>query len=100
MPASFREMLDAFEFSGPSIEGEVRAYLNKQSGKVYLHAEFSDVLDELPDDIDDDEKYIQLPDKRELALGKPLVLDFARQFLADDVDEVRWMFGGKGAYAR
>lgn len=34
-------------------------------------AEFND---ELPDDIDDEEKYVALPDKRELGLGKPLVL--------------------------
>jgi hypothetical protein len=33
--------------------------------------------EELPDDIDN-EKYIAIPDKRELDLGKPLVLDFAR----------------------
>ena len=33
-------------------------------------------------------------------VGKPLVLDFARQFLPNDIDEVRRIFSGKGAYAR
>jgi hypothetical protein len=42
----------------------------------------------LPDDIDD-EKYISIPDKSELDVGKPLVLDFVREFLPDDYDEVR-----------
>jgi len=46
-------------------------------------------LDELPDDVGDSEKYLQIPDKRELDLGKPLALDFARQFLPNDFDEVR-----------
>jgi hypothetical protein len=53
----------------------------------------------LPDDIDD-EKYISIPDKRELDLGKPLVLDFAREFLPDDYDEVRRIFSRRGAYRR
>jgi hypothetical protein len=57
-------------------------------------------LDELPDDIDDEEKYVQIPDKRELDLGKPLVFDFVGQFLPDDFDEVRRIFSRKGAYAR
>jgi hypothetical protein len=57
-------------------------------------------LDELPEDIDDDEKYAQIPDKRELDLGKPLVFDFVGQFLLDDFDEVQRIFSRKGAYAR
>src|SRR5215470_3352625 len=52
-----------------------------------------------PDDIDD-KKYILIPDKRELDLGKPLVLDFAREFLPDDYDEVRRIFSRRGAYRR
>ena len=57
-------------------------------------------LGELPDDIEHSEKYVPIPDKRELDLGKPLVLDFARQFLPNDIDEVRRIFTRKGAYAR
>src|ERR1700746_1967029 len=37
---------------------------------------------------------------RELDLGKPLVLDFAREFLPDDYDEVRHIFSRRGAYRR
>jgi hypothetical protein len=54
----------------------------------------------LPDDIDDNEKFLQIPDKRELDLGRPLALDFAREFLPDDFDDVRQFFSRKGAYAR
>jgi len=47
-----------------------------QSGKVYWYVEYSDdELSELPEDIDDREKYVQIPDKKELDLGKPLVLE-------------------------
>src|SRR5215472_5935180 len=79
--------------------GENEAYLDRRSGKIYWHSEVGDNDEELPDDIDE-EKYISIPDKRELDLGKPLVLDFARDFLADDYDEVRQIFSRRGAYRR
>ena len=61
---------------------------------------FADV-DELPDDVDDDdENYVGIPSKRDLGLGKPLVLDFAREFLPDDFDEVRYIFSRSGAYSK
>ena len=62
-------------------------------------AQYGDLDEELPDDIDD-EKYAAIPDKRELDLGRPLVLDFVRQFLPEDYDEVRRIFSRKGAYGR
>jgi hypothetical protein len=63
------------------------------------HSEFGDNDEKLPDDIDN-EKYIAIPDKRELDLGEPLVLDFAREFLTDGYDEVRHIFSRRGAYRR
>ena len=54
--------------------------------------------DELPDDIEDDEKYLKIPNKRELGPGKPLALEFAREFLRGDFDEVRDIFGRRKAY--
>jgi len=54
----------------------------------------------LPDDIDDEQKYIAIPHKRDLDLGKPLALDFARECLPDDFDEVRYTFSRKGAYRK
>ena len=70
-----------------------------QSGKIYWHSEFGDNDEELPDDIGD-EKYISIPGKRELDLGKSLALDFAREFLPDDYDEVRHIFSRRGAHRR
>ena len=100
MPVSLKDILGAFEFVSAGGIGEHQAFLCKQSGKIYWHSELSDDLDELPDDIDDSEKYVQIPNKRELDLGKPLVLNFARQFLPDYFDEVRQIFSSRGAYAR
>ena len=77
--------------------GENEAYLDRRSGKIYWHSEFGENHEELPDDIDS-KKYISIPDKRELDLGTPLVLDFAREFLSEDYDEVRHIFSRRGAY--
>ena len=102
MPVSLTELIDAFEFASfEGMLGEHQASLCKPTGEIYLHTEFGDEeqFDELPDDIEDDEKYIRIPRKRELGLGKPLVLDFARECLPDDFDEVRYIFTKRGAYA-
>src|SRR5437016_9280468 len=98
MADSFSDLLLAFEFVSSGGMGENEAYLDRRSGKIYWHSKVGDNDEELPDDIDE-ENYISIPDKRELDLGKPLVLDFAREFLPDDYDEVRHIFSRRGAYA-
>jgi len=103
MPASFQEILLAFEFVGSSGGGMHEAFLCRRTGKIYWRSEFSDLdemNDELPDDVEDDEKYTAIPDKRELGLGKPMVLDFAREFLPNDFDEVRYIISKRGAYKK
>ena len=103
MPVSFQKILNGFEFAASGGIGEYQAILCRQTGKIYLRSEVSDFdepIDELPEDVEDDEKYIALPDKRELGLGKPLALDFAREFLPRDFDEVRDIFDRRGAYAK
>src|ERR1700730_10815267 len=97
MPVSFSDLQLAFEFVSSGGIGENEAYLDRQSGKIYWHSGFGDNDEELPDDVDD-EKYIAIPDKKELDLGKPLVLDFAREFLPDDYDEFRHIFSRRRAY--
>src|SRR5262252_6089565 len=99
MAVGFSDLQLAFEFVSSGGMGENEAYLDRQSGKIYWHSEVGDNDEELPDDIDD-EKYLSIPGRRELDLGKPLVLSFAREFLADDYDEVRQIFSRRGAYRR
>src|SRR5438477_3398053 len=99
MPVSFSDLQLAFEFVSSGGMGENEAYLDRQSGKIYWHSEFGDNDDKLPHDIDD-EKYIPIPDKKELDLGNALILDFTREFLPDHYDEVRQIFNRRGAYRR
>src|ERR1700680_4892752 len=102
MPTSFQEILDAFEFVDGGL-GAHEAFLCKQTGKVHWRSglsELDELNEEVPDDVEDEEKYLAIPGKRELDLGKPLVLDFAREFLPNDFDEVRHIFTRRGAYRR
>ena len=99
MPVNFSDLLDAYEFVSATMTGEHQAYLCKQSGRIVLWAEGVDEEDDLPD-LDDNEKYLLVPDKRELDLGSRLVMDFARNFLPEDFYEIQRIFSKKGAYRR
>ena len=92
MPVKWQDLQLAFEFASLGQFGEHQAYLCRESGEFLWHSEFGDEIDELPDDIDDEEKYLSIPDKRELDLGKSLVFDFVRCFLPGELDNIRRMF--------
>lgn len=101
MPSDFQDILFAFEFVSGDSSNE--ALLCRRTGKVYWHSPLSgldEIEEELPDDVEDDENYVAIPRKQELGLGKPLVLDFAREFLPKDFDDVRTMFSKRGAYQK
>jgi hypothetical protein len=95
MPVDFEEIVLALEY----LDSGGEAVVCRRTGKVYVHSDVAD-LDELPDDVDDDENYVGIPSKHDLGLGKPLVLDFAREILPDDYDEIRSIFSRSGAYSR
>jgi hypothetical protein len=102
MPVKFEDVLYAFEFVSMG-NGSSEAILCKRTGTVYSHSydvEMEPSFDELPHDYENDPNYIAIPDKRELDLGKRLVLDFTREFLPDDFDAVRRIFSKRGAYAK
>jgi hypothetical protein len=57
-----------------------------------------EIGDDLPEGAEDDPNYIAIPRKQVLGLGKALALDFAREFLPKDYEDVRDMFGRRGGY--
>jgi predicted DNA binding CopG/RHH family protein len=99
MKIEFDRIEDAFLFVSLGRPYEHMAYLCKESGKIYYYSEFGDNLEELPDDLDDP-KYITIPHKRELGLGRDLALEFAYKFIRHKADYVEYIFSQKGAYAR
>lgn len=79
---------------------EAEAYLCVETGAIHYHSEVAEFDEELPEDIGDSEKYIAIPHKNDLDLGKRTVLGFAEAELPEDLDDVYEFFRRKGAYAR
>jgi hypothetical protein len=100
MPIKFSEIKDAFFFVSMGEMYMNSAILCLKTGQVFYVSDFGD-SDELPEDIDDDlDKYIEIPHKNELNLGKFLVLEFSAMHLPDDLEKVNSFFYKKGAYAK
>jgi mannose-6-phosphate isomerase-like protein (cupin superfamily) len=81
---------------------EAQAFLDRETGKTYLVSDAIDMdeaLEELPDDLDS-ERYLEIPRRSELDLGKPLVLAFVAERLPGELDRVEGMFRRRGAYRR
>ena len=99
MIVEFKEIEEAFDFVSFAQMYEHQAFLNKESGKIYWHSEIGDNEEELPEDLDT-EKYIEIPHKKELGLGKGLVLDFAYEQLPNEAQEIELIFRRKEAYSK
>jgi len=95
----YEDLESAFEFVSAGPMGEHEAYISLDSGEIYWKSDLSDV-DELPDDFDTSDRYLAVPHKHELDLGKRLVERFTALKLPDSGDDVRRIFSHKGAYSR
>jgi hypothetical protein len=89
---------DFVSFAGPM---EHRAYVSLDTGAIFWISETSPIEeDELPDDLETSDRYIAIPHKNELDLGKDLALRFVEQRLPDRYTDVQVYFRRRGAYAR
>ena len=96
------ELRDAFDFVSSGAQYQCSAYISLDTGKIYWK---SDALDEddlpdQPDDLETSDRYIAVPHKNELDLGRRLVLTFADQELPEDADTIADYFRRRGAYSR
>lgn len=94
----FRKIEEAYEFVSAGELFAHSALLDAETGEILLQTA-SGELDEFPADIDQN-RYLPIPTRSELQLGKRLVLAFVAEHLPDALAEVREMFGRKGAYSR
>ena len=99
MPVPLSELDLALDYSSfDSLVGDHYVYLNRMTGQLYYDSDASE--DEIPEDVDDSKKYLLIPTKQDLGLGKPLVLEFVSEYLPEHVNEVHAIFSRKGAYQR
>ncbi|MDJ0818752.1 MAG: UPF0158 family protein [Desulfobacterales bacterium] len=99
MAILFDDIENAFLFVSMDQKFLHNAYLCKETGQIFYTSELGD-SDELPDDIDDTEKYITIPHKNDLDLGKALVFDFTSEYIPDELDRIYDFFRSRGAYSR
>lgn len=80
--------------------GSGEAWVCRETGKVIMRSDLIDEEEVVPDDVDDDDKYVTVPGLKSLDLGHALVFDFVLEHAPDAESEVRQMFRRSGAYRR
>ena len=96
----FDDLSFAFDFVGSAPPSENNAYISLDTGQIYCTSELDPLDDEVPDDLETSDRYLLLPHKTELDLGKGLALRFTGSELPHCYERVVAFFGHKGAYAR
>lgn len=96
----FEDISFAFDFIGSAAPSEHNAYVCLDTGQIYCTSELNPLDEEVPEDLETSDRYLQIPHKTELDLGKGLALRFAASELPDCYEQVVEFFRRKGAYAR
>lgn len=94
------DVLDGFEFSSFDGPLEAMAYICRETGTVYCSYEDEGVDSDLPPDLEVSDKYVAMPGKNDLGLGKSLVLSFVEKAAPSDYEAVLGFFRKRGAYAK
>ncbi len=97
---TYEEISSAFEFVASGAPMEHSAYISLDTGQIYWASELASLDEELPDDLDTSDRYLVVPHKTELDLGKDLALRFAAREIPDYSEQVASIFRSKGAYGR
>lgn len=90
----------AFDFVGSAPQFEHFAYISLDTGQIYFTSEMNPTEDDLPDDFETSDRYIAIPHKNDLDLGRKLALSFVAQELPNRYAEARDIFRSRGAYRR
>jgi hypothetical protein len=85
---------------GLSVQQRPENAIGRDSGQIWLVTDFDEGGDEPPEDVHDDSKYLSVPSKKELDLGRNLALRFADEALPNDYERVKGFFAKAGAYTR
>ncbi len=79
---------------------ENAAYVCRETGEIFWASDPDDFDIELPADIDDHDRYVSVPHKNDLGLGRGLVARFVEQQCPEHYEMVRDFFRARGAYGR
>lgn len=96
----YSDVEEAFDFVSSGTPYTHNAYISRSTGEIFWESELMDEEEQLPEDLGDPDRYVYVPHKNELDLGRRLVMRFVAQELPDDYGEVADMFSRAGAYSR
>jgi hypothetical protein len=98
IPVKADDLIEALDWIQADIQSDHAAYVERATGEVIC---FSPELDEDdPEDFENDERFLAVPNRFDLELGARTALDFARSHMPDDAERVASYFRGKGAFRR
>jgi len=102
MRVKLSELEEGMQYVSSSQSGEAEAYVCRATGRVIFRAADGslDADENVPDDIDDATRYIAIPHKNDLDLGRRLALDFVYQRAPDLYAEMQRVFANRGAFSR
>ncbi|MBP8800401.1 MAG: hypothetical protein KBI41_02605 [Kiritimatiellae bacterium] len=95
---TYDDLESAFYFVSCNFEDTNRAVYDKVTDQFFYA---SDDIDEIPEEADGKpERYVDVPNKNDLDLGRSLVFRFVRATIPDAVDAAYNIFRRAGAYSR
>ena len=97
---TYSELSSAYEFAVADGGEESAAYLSLDTGEFCCVSPYVDTDEEIPNDLETSNRYLLLPGKRELGLGKRLALRFVEEQAPALLSQAEEIFRHKGAYAR
>jgi hypothetical protein len=89
-----------FDFVGSAPPMEHNAFISLDTGQIYWTSELNPMEEGLPDDFETSDRYIAIPHKNDLDLGRDLALGFVARDLPKRYAQAEDIFRRKGAYAR
>jgi hypothetical protein len=97
----YADLSMAFDFTSYATPTERNAFISLDTGKIYWTSDSIDGLDEeVPNDLETSDRYLAIPHKNELNLGRSLAIRFVAQELHARYAQVEGFFRQRGAYQR
>ena len=97
---NYDDLESAFQFVCSSAPAECNAYISLDTGQIHWVSDLADVEEAPPEDVETSDRYIAVPHKNDMNLGRNLVTRFVRQALPDSEVEVDALFRRRGGYGR
>lgn len=96
----YEDLSEAFEFVNAAPPMEHHAYISLDTGDICWISETLSLEEtEVPGDLETSDRYVEVPHKNDLDLGRHLALRFTEEELPDQYGVVDGFFRRRGAYA-